>query len=103
MGSARQTKQTNSPGKGSGQQKTAQRQKHSVPFFRDNFRGLRVVLFDFCVPLHKHLVLNIILFLADEDADFTYDICRLSCSSSFMWKQCMFFFPSVAFSALARL
>ena len=54
----------------------------------------------FAYPLHKHLVVSIILFLADEDAEFTCDICRLCCSSSFMWTQCMTFrcvdTPSVA-------
>ena len=63
-----------------------------LTFFARQFQGASESFYlIFAYPLHKHLVLNIILFIADEDADFTGDICRLSCSSSFMWKQCMTF------------
>ena len=85
---------------------SSQRRPHSngrsqLTLFPRQFQGASESFYlIFAYPLHKHLVVNIILFLADEDAEFTCDICRLCCSSSFMWTQCMTFrcvdTPSVA-------
>ena len=63
-----------------------------LDLFPRQFRGASESFYlIFAYPLHKHLVLNIILFIADEDADFTWDIYQLSVCSSFMWKRCMTF------------
>ena len=76
---------------------SSQRRPHSngrsrLTIFARQFQGASESFFlIFAYPLHKHLVLNIILFIADDDADFTGDIYRLSFCSSFMWKQCMTF------------
>ena len=75
--------------------------RSQLTFFPRQFQGSSESFYlIFAYPLHKHLVVHIILVLADEDADFTCDIGRICCTSSFMWKQCMTFrcvdTPSVA-------
>ena len=66
--------------------------RSQLTFFPRQFQGSSESFYlIFAYPLHKHLVVHIILVLADEDADFTCDIGRICCTSSFMWKQCMTF------------
>jgi hypothetical protein len=54
----------------------------------------------FAFPLHKHLLVNILLYLTDDSAGFTVDILQLSSSSSLMLRNCLTFrqvdTPSVA-------
>ena len=54
----------------------------------------------FAFPLHKHLLVDILLYLTDDSAGFTVDIAQLGCCSSLMWRNCTTFrqvdTPSVA-------
>ena len=54
----------------------------------------------FVSPLNRHLYLTILLFLVDEETEFTIDSIRLAISCPFLWRQTLTFrqvdTPSVA-------